>query len=695
MVHGEAGLSLARITGGALYSLAALASIGTAQDPRTQFFSTLQSLCGARFEGAKTFPDTADSFTGKLLLAHIASCTETEIRVPFLVGEDRSRTWVFSRPSGVLRLQHDHRHADGTPDSVTMYGGDATLSGTALAQSFPADSYTARLIPAAATNVWAVSLSADRATLTYHLQRNARPRFTAVLRRVATPAPPADSVDVLVRGGAVYDGAGGAARRVDVGIRGDRVSFIGNATEARLTATRTIDATGLIVAPGFIDPHTHSFEGLPGLNAERRKNTGALMQGVTTVVAGADGRGPLDVERVLTESERLGIGTNTYALAGFGSARVRVMGASSAPASAAQIDAMRGLIARAMEEGAFGVGSGLFYAPQAFASTDEVIAVLKGATPFGGVYDTHQRDESSYSIGLLNSVREAIRIGRETGLTTNLGHVKALGVDVWGCADSVLALMRQARAGGHLVVADQYPWTASGTGLGSSLLPRWAQAGGRDSLLLRIANPATRDRILAEMRDNLRRRGGDSTLLLTGGGTAARPFLGRTLKQVAAERSGGAVETALELIRTVGDIGVASFNMTERDIETFMKDPFVMTSSDGSGGHPRLYGTYPRKIRRYVLDKPVVLMERMIESASGQVALVYGIPQRGTLREGYFADLIVFDPNTIREEATYVEPEKLSTGIRWVFVNGQAAVAEGVPTGALAGRALRKPLTPR
>ena len=496
---------------------------------------------------------------------------------------------------------------------------------------------------------------------------------------------PADSLDYLIRGGTVYDGSGGAPRRIDLGLRGDRIVFLGAAAAARPPARRTIEAAGLIVAPGFIDPHTHSFEGLPGLSEERRRNIGALMQGVTTVVTGADGRGPLEVAHLLTESERLGIGTNTYALTGFGTVRSRVMGNSSAPATPAQIDSMRTLIAKAMSEGAYGVGSGLFYAPQSYASTEEVIAVLKGATPYGGVYDTHQRDESSYTIGLLNSVREAIRIGRETGLTTNLGHVKALGVDVWGYADSVLALMRASRAAGHMVVADQYPWTASGSGLGASLLPRWSQAGGRDSLLLRIADPATREKILADMRDNLRRRGGDSTLLLLAG-----TYKGRTLKQVAAEKGAGAVETALELIRAGGDVGVASFNMTEGDIETFMKDPFVMTSSDGSGGHPRLYGTYPRKIRRYVLDKPVIPMERMVRASAGQVAEVYGIAQRGLLREGFFADVIVFDPRTIREEATYVDPERLSTGMRWVFVNGQAAVADGTPTGKLAGRGLRK-----
>ena len=500
----------------------------------------------------------------------------------------------------------------------------------------------------------------------------------------------ADSLDVLIRGGTVYDGSLAIARATDVGLRGDRIVFIGDASAAHLTATRTIDARGLIVAPGFIDPHTHSFEGLPNLGDVRRRNAGALMQGVTTVVLGADGRGPVDVASVLAEAERRGIGTNTYALAGFGTVRSRVMGASSAAATPTQVDSMRALITRAMRDGAFGVGSGLFYAPQSYASTEEVIAVLKGATPFGGVYDTHQRDESSYTIGLLNSVREAIRIGRETGLTTNIGHVKALGVDVWGYADSVLRLMREARAQGQKVVADQYPWTASGTSLGAALLPRWSQAGGRDSLLARIADVPTRSRMLTDMRDNLRRRGGDSTLLLTSGGAAAKPYIGRTLKQVSVSKGTPAVETALEIIRTVGDISVASFNMIESDIETLMKDPFVMTSSDGSDGHPRLFGTYPRKIRRYVLDKPVITMARMIQASSAQVAETYGLRERGALRVGYFADVIAFDPRTIRDEATYAEPEKLATGVRWVFVNGTAAVADGTPNGALAGRGLRK-----
>jgi N-acyl-D-aspartate/D-glutamate deacylase len=500
----------------------------------------------------------------------------------------------------------------------------------------------------------------------------------------------ADSVDVLLKGGTVYDGSGGAERVTDIGIRGDRIIFVGDAAKARLKAGRVIDATGMIVSPGFIDPHTHVLEGVASANETRRKAIGELMQGVTTVTIGPDGRGPYDVARIQAETEKKGLGVNTFALVGFGTVREKVMGNSSAPASPAQIDSMRKLIDKAMREGSYGVGGGLFYAPQSYASTEEVIAVVSAAKPYGGVYDSHHRDESSYTIGLMNSVREAIRIGRESGLTTNIGHVKALGVDVWGYADSVLRLMRDERATGHMVTADQYPWTASGTGLSAALLPRWAQAGGRDSLRARIADPAMRGKMLVEMRENLRRRGGDSTLLLISGGANAKPYLGKTLKQVAAEKGTPAVETALELIRTGVDMGVASFNMTEKDIETFMKDPYVMTSSDGSGGHPRLYGTYPRKIRRYVLDKPVITMQRMVQSSTAQVAEVYGLRERGSLKPGYYADVIVFDPKTIRELATYEEPEKLSVGMRWVFVNGKEAVADGQPTGVMAGMGMRK-----
>ena len=519
-------------------------------------------------------------------------------------------------------------------------------------------------------------------------------RSVACLATLATTAvaqaPAQQAVDVLITGAMVYDGRGGAGRVTDIGIRGDRIAFVG-AAPAGVAAKLRVDAKGLIVSPGFIDPHTHTYEGLPKLSAERRQNASSLMQGITTVVLGADGRGPVEVARILDESERAGLGTNTYALTGFGTVRSRVMGASSAPASKAQIDSMRALITQAMKEGAYGVGSGLFYAPQSYANTEEVLAVVSAAKPFGGVYDTHQRDESSYTIGLLESVRETIRIGCESGLTSNVGHIKALGVDVWGKADSVLAIMAAARRRGCKVTADQYPWTASGTGLSAALLPRWVQAGGRDSMLARIADVNQRETMLVEMRDNLRRRGGDSTLLLTGGSSAAaKPYIGKTLKQVAAERGKTAVQTALEMIRDGLDMGVASFNMTEADIETL----HARSVRDDQLGWFR----WSSASLRHVSAQDPSLRARQAgdhhaahgAGVSRQVAETYGLVDRGVLRAGAFADVIVFDPKTIRDKATYTEPTKLATGVRWVFVNGKTAVKDGAVTGVLAGKGLRR-----
>jgi N-acyl-D-aspartate/D-glutamate deacylase len=250
-----------------------------------------------------------------------------------------------------------------------------------------------------------------------------------------------------------------------------------------------------------------------------------------------------------------------------------------------------------------------------------------------------------------------------------------------------VALIRAARAEGRQVTADQYPYEASGTSIGASLLPRWAQAGGRDSLLARMDDPAVRDRMVADMADNLRRRGGAASLLVTGGRDAS--LRGRTLEEIAAERGVDAIEAALQIVRA-GGAGVASFNMNEDDIRTFMQADFVMTGSDGSGGHPRLYGTFPRKIRRYVLEEGVIGMARMIQASTSQPAEVFGLTDRGRIAEGLAADIAVFDPQTIRDEATFMEPRRLATGMRWVLVNGVVAVEDGEATHELAGRVLER-----
>ena len=514
-------------------------------------------------------------------------------------------------------------------------------------------------------------------------------RFLLVVAVLLLPirAGCAQSVDLLLRGGTIIDGTGTPPRMADVGIRGDRIVFVGDAATAHLSPTRTIDVRGLVVAPGFIDPHTHTQADFGSPDARRRANVAYLFQGVTTVVTNNDGGGTIEIGKTLEAWTKNGIGTNAALYVPQGSVRAAVLGMSSAAPTAVQLDSMRALVRRGMDEGAIGMSTGLYYAPGSYSSTEEVIALAKIAARQGGIYDTHLRDESSYTIGLVGAVNETIRIGREAHLPVHISHIKALGKDVWGESDTVIALMKNARAQGVDITASQYPYDASGTSVGASLLPRWAEAGGRDSLRARIADRATRARLTSAMEDNLRRRGGASTLLISS--TRDTSILGRTLEQVATARHESAIDAALEIVQQ-GDASVASFNMNAEDIEHFMVQPFIMTCSDGSAGHPRKYGTFPRLIREYVFNKHVLTLPQAVHRSSGLTAATLRLDGRGTLAVGNYADVIAFDTATVADRATYREPTLLATGMKYVVVNGTLAIADGKYTGALAGRALRR-----
>ncbi len=492
-------------------------------------------------------------------------------------------------------------------------------------------------------------------------------------------------LDLLILHGKLVDGSGKKPRTADVGIRGDRIVFVGDAHKGNTTAARTIDATGLVVAPGFIDPHTHTLGDLSDQN--RKSNEAYLMQGVTTVVTGNDGGSVLNIGETLRKWDEQGIGTNAILLTGHGTIRGRVLGPTDAQPTAAQLEEMKQLVARAMDEGAFGLSTGLYYAPGSYAKTEEVIELAKVAAAKGGIYDTHMRDESSYSIGLLGSIKETIRIGREAKIPVHISHIKALGPEVWGQSKQAIELIKKARAEGIEASACQYPYTASGTSLQASLIPRWAEVGGRAELLKRIDDPQIRPRLLAEMEENLKRRGGADSLLVTDARDGQ--LVGKKLSEIANARNKSPAETALELIKS-GNIGVASFNMNEKDIERFMKQSFMMTCSDGSTGHPRKYGTFPRKLREYVYNRKLIGLTFAVRNSSALTAETFRIPERGLIREGYFADVIVFDEKTVADRATYEQPELFSVGMKFVIVNGKIAVDNGAYTGALAGRALRK-----
>lgn len=505
-------------------------------------------------------------------------------------------------------------------------------------------------------------------------------------------AEPQGGADLLLRGGTVYTGDA-APFRGDVAIRGERIVYVG--PKAPGTAVRTIDATGLIVAPGFIDPHAHVNDGLASKDPATRLVLPFLTQGVTTAFIGVDGGGSPDVARIfgiadsgaggdgeagLEQSSR-DFGINFGAYVGLGAVRSQVVGAADRPPTAAELGQMAALVDKAMCDGALGLSTGLFYAPQSYARRDEVVALAKVAAARGGLYDSHIRDESSYTIGLAGAVEEALAVGRGAGIPVHIAHIKALGVDVHGQAGAIIAQIEKAQKAGQIVHADQYPWSASGTGLSAALLPRWAQDGGRAAMLERFDDAATMARMRPEIAENLRRRGGAASLLITSGPAA---FEGKTLEQVTTDRKIDPVDAAI-LILKQREAGVASFNQDEADIAAFMARPWVVTSSDASQGHPRYYASYARKYATYVKEKGVLDLGTFIRQSSFATARLFGLEGRGELKAGAFADVIAFDPATFAPRADYAHPALFSTGMRFVTVNGALAIENGEPTGRAGG----------
>lgn len=501
---------------------------------------------------------------------------------------------------------------------------------------------------------------------------------TVSLGAATAPLPP-QKVDLLIRGGTIYTGSD-APFIGDVAIKGDHIVSVSR--HANVTAARIIDAKGMIVAPGFIDPHTHMGEDLASDDQAKRLIPAFLMQGVTTAFIGNDGGGDPDVTRVLGSAAAKPVGINYAAWVGFGAIREKVVGEDNRAPTPEELAKMKGLVASAMCEGALGLSTGLFYAPQSFAKTEEVIALAKEAGKRGGSYDSHIRDESSYTVGLVAAIDEAIRIGREGGLPAHISHIKALGVDVQGQAPKIIAMVEAARARGEKVTANQYPWSASGTSLVASLVPLWAQDGGRPALLKRFDDPSLNDKMHAGMVENLRKRGGADKLLIVEG-----KYKNRYLDAVAKELNLSPVDAAIAVIR-IGDPGTVSFNQSEADIAAFMQQPWVMTGSDASGGHPRVYGSFARKYDKYVKTDHVITLRQFIERSSSLTADTFGLAGRGHLRSGAFADVVVFDPKTYASRATYEDPAQLAAGVQTVVVNGVVAVDKGAMTGKAAGRAL-------
>ena len=495
--------------------------------------------------------------------------------------------------------------------------------------------------------------------------------------------------DTVIANGLVFGDQYRAPEPAMIAVTDDRIAYVGDPAAIEYRAAHTIDASGKWVMPGFIDPHQHGLDELFSADTNSARNN--LAQGVTTAFFGNDGYGNPDIARQISQLEDIGLKQNVALFAGHGHIRSRVMGRENRAPTTAELEQMKALVGQAMEEGAIGLSAGLFYVPGTYADTSELVALAQVAGEYGGVYESHVRDESNYSIGVVAAIDEAIDIGRQAKLPVHIAHIKALGVDVWGKSAEIIARVEAAREEGIRVTADQYPWLASAVQIHKALVPSWALEGGEDEIQERLNDPQNATKIRTAMAENLRRRGGPDSLLIVI--SSDQTLEGHTLAELARQWSLESVEAALKIM-ALGTVKsgtrVASFNMNERDLAAFMVQPWVMTSSDASNGHPRKFASYAEKFARYLREDELLTAQEFVYKSSGLVADSFAIPDRGYLKPGYFADIVIIDPQNYRPGASYSEWNKAATGVEYLLINGQLAVDGGQLTGADIGRGLRR-----
>ncbi|HVG24480.1 MAG TPA: D-aminoacylase [Thermoanaerobaculia bacterium] len=498
--------------------------------------------------------------------------------------------------------------------------------------------------------------------------------------------------DVMIRNGRIVDGSGNAWFRGDVAIAGDTIVAIAPRIEGE--AKRIVDANGSVVAPGFIDLHTHARRGI--FDVPTADNY--ILQGVTTIFEGPDGSSPLPIGEFLASVEKKGVAPNFATFVGHGSVREKVMGSVDRAATPAELEQMRSLVRDAMKEGAFGLSTGLFYVPGNFASTEEVIALAKVAGEYGGHHTSHMRDEAAK---VTDSVRETIRIGEEGHLPTQVTHHKVAGVRNWGRSVDTLKLIDEARARGVDVTSDQYPYTASKTSL-TALFPRWALEGGREKMLERLNDPPTRARIRDAVIENIKfdRGGGDPKNVQIASAPHEPSLAGKTLADILRARGvapsiGSGADLAMELIAK-SNVGAIFHTMNEEDVVRILRHPATMIASDGEvpifgqdAPHPRSYGTFARVLGVYVREKKVLSLEDAVRKMSSFPAARAGLHDRGLLRPGMKADVVVFDPNRIIDKATFTQPHAYAEGVSHVLVNGVFVVDNAKVTKATPGKVLR------
>lgn len=499
--------------------------------------------------------------------------------------------------------------------------------------------------------------------------------------------------DTLILGGSVIDGSGGEPVLADVMVSGDRIAFVGEAGAAGVTARDTVDAVGDLVVPGFIDMHSHA-----ELDADHGRDAKAFLhQGITSVALGVDGFGPPEVAQRLGAWQDRGIGVNAFAFVGHNAVRARVVGMEDRAPDPEELATMRALVRQGMEEGAYGLSSGLFYLPGNYAATEEVIELNRVAAEFdGAIYDTHDRDlGAAYPpFGYLRSIEEGIRIGEEAGTKVVFSHFNAQGAHNYGRAPEGAALIEQARARGVEVAGAHHSYTATQSNLRSYTVPGWAAEGGEEAMLRRFDDPDTAKLIDAQTREMLAIRGGADSIMFVD----ERPELnGRTLGELAREWGMEAPEAARRVLRD-GNAAVMNHGLYDpANIRYLAGLDWMMTCTDGRDPgpsrpitHPRAFGSFTKKLRELVLEDGVIEMSFAVRSMTGLAADFLGWRDRGYLREGYFADVAVLDVEELSDEATYEDPRRFSKGTRQLLVNGRFAIRDGLPTGELAGRALTR-----
>ena len=529
--------------------------------------------------------------------------------------------------------------------------------------------------------------------------------------------------DVIIKGGTVYDGSGRPPRRADIGIRGDRIEAVGNLSRA--TATTVVDAKGLAVAPGFINMLSHSESSL----IVDPRSLSEIKQGVTTQIFGEFSMGPLNDEmkqrmgatrgdsrnqiewttlaEYLTYLEKRGIPQNVASFIGAVTIREHVIGLEDKQPTTAQLDQMRELVRREMEAGALGITTALIYPPAFFAKTEELIEMCKVAAKYKGKYTTHMRSEGNQ---LIQAVQETMRISREAGLPAEIYHLKASGATNWPKMDQVIRMIENARRRGLKITANMYTYPAGGTGLDASI-PPWVWDGGREAGYKRLQDPDTRKKIADAIRtpsndwENLYMLAGspDRLLLASFRTEKLKPLVGKTLGDVAKMRGKDPVETIMDLVlEDRSRIGTIYFLMSEDNLKKQIRRPWVSFGSDAasiapegnalrSSAHPRAYGNFARLLGKYVREEKVISLTEAVRRLSSLPATNLGLDHRGFLRPGMFADVVVFDPQTIADRATFENPHQLSVGMQHVFVNGTQVLKGGEHTGAKPGRALWGP----